>query len=55
MEDADSYMTGPEAVKLLADVVSMGGNLLLTSAPTPQDASTNCSVSASRAWPTGWT
>ena len=26
-----------------------------TSAPTPPDASPNCSVSASRAWPTGWT
>lgn len=33
MEDADSYMTGPEAVKLLADVVSMGGNLLLDIGP----------------------
>lgn len=33
MEDADSYMTGAEAVKLLVDAVSLGGNLLLDIGP----------------------
>lgn len=33
LETADSYMTGRQAVRLLADIVSRGGNLLLNVGP----------------------